>query len=72
MTSAEPEARPRPTHPQRAVDSFVLELSARHPNIEVLAPAPDWTWPRCSSARKESVPRLEEAAARLGRALKSL
>ncbi len=44
MTSAEPETRPRPTHTQRAVDSFVLELSARHPGIEVLAPAPE-TWP---------------------------
>ncbi|MDQ1052083.1 glycolate oxidase [Arthrobacter sp. SORGH_AS 212] len=41
MTSAEPEARPRPTHPQRAVDSFVLELSARHPDIDALAPAPE-------------------------------
>lgn len=41
MTSAEPEARLRPTHPQRAVDSFVLELSARHPDIDVLAPAPE-------------------------------
>ncbi|WP_426762680.1 hypothetical protein ACP3TD_09850 [Pseudarthrobacter sp. 1G09] len=41
MTSAEPEARLRPTHPQRAVDLFVLELSARHPDIEVLAPTPE-------------------------------
>ncbi|WP_285318161.1 FAD-linked oxidase C-terminal domain-containing protein [Pseudarthrobacter sp. lyk4-40-TYG-27] len=40
MTSAEPEAPARTLQPSRAADPFVLELAARFPHIEVLAPAP--------------------------------
>src|SRR6478752_5101312 len=40
MTSAESEAPTRTLQPSRAADPFVLELAARFPHIEVLAPAP--------------------------------
>ncbi|MGK3648281.1 FAD-binding oxidoreductase [Pseudarthrobacter enclensis] len=41
MTSAEPEARQRGVRPQQAVESFLRELSSRHPGIAVLAAGPE-------------------------------
>ncbi|MFF1881857.1 FAD-binding oxidoreductase [Pseudarthrobacter sp. NPDC058196] len=40
MTSVEPEAPTRTIKPSRAANPFVLELAARFPHIEVLAPSP--------------------------------
>jgi glycolate oxidase len=41
MTSAEPEARQRGVRPQPTVESFLRELSSRHPGIAVLAAGPE-------------------------------